>query len=80
MDFQIQDSEKTATGKTVTFLYKFTPGLSKQSLGHNVAVLAGLPDKVIKKAQQKAQVGTTNMRREIGGIWSDHIYDMISSL
>jgi len=38
----------------MTFLYRFLPGLCPASHGHNVARLAGLPEKVLKEAVAKS--------------------------
>merc|ERR1712232_130090 len=39
---------------TMTFLYRFLPGLCPASYGHNVARLAGLPETVLKEALKKS--------------------------
>ena len=39
----------------VTFLYKFRRGASESSFGINVARIAGLPQKVIEKAEAKSR-------------------------
>nr|QDO16203.1 DNA mismatch repair protein MSH6 [Lingulodinium polyedra] len=38
----------------MTFLYRFLPGLCPASYGHNVARLAGLPQKVLEEARAKS--------------------------
>ncbi|CAE7859015.1 MSH6 [Symbiodinium necroappetens] len=38
----------------MTFLYKFLPGLCPSSHGHNVAKIAGLPDKVLMEARARS--------------------------
>jgi len=38
----------------MTFLYKFLPGLCPSSHGHNVAKIAGLPDKVLAEARARS--------------------------
>lgn len=38
----------------MTFLYKFLPGLCPASHGHNVAKIAGLPEKVLREARKRS--------------------------
>lgn len=38
----------------MTFLYKFLPGLCPASHGHNVAQIAGLPEKVLAEARKRS--------------------------
>ena len=40
---------------TVDFLYKFAPGVASNSFGIYVAKLAGINDKVLKRAEMKAE-------------------------
>eukprot|EP00761_Pharyngomonas_kirbyi_P004414 gb/GECH01004418.1/.p1 GENE.gb/GECH01004418.1/~~gb/GECH01004418.1/.p1 ORF type:complete len:1061 (+),score=256.66 gb/GECH01004418.1/:1-3183(+) len=42
--------------REVTFLYKFTKGVSPKSYGLNVARMAGIPDHVIDKAEDMAKL------------------------
>eukprot|EP00397_Hematodinium_sp_SG-2012_P001305 GEMP01001306.1.p1 GENE.GEMP01001306.1~~GEMP01001306.1.p1 ORF type:complete len:1145 (+),score=265.37 GEMP01001306.1:50-3484(+) len=52
--FHLAADVDAQTGE-LTFLYKFTQGLCPDSHGHNVARLAGLPDKVAIMAREKSQ-------------------------
>lgn len=40
----------------LTFLYKLVVGAADQSFGLNVAAMAGLPETVVRRAAEKAQV------------------------
>jgi len=42
------------TTNEMTFLYKFLPGLCPASHGHNVAKIAGLPEKVLQEALERS--------------------------
>ncbi|XXQ38336.1 DNA mismatch repair protein [Plasmodiophora brassicae] len=48
-------SQLDTTTNTVTFLYKFVPGVCPGSFGINVAKMAGLPDDVVSLAEAMAK-------------------------
>ena len=51
MAFKQQDPSKS---DVITFLYKFVKGECPNSFGLNVARMAGLPKRVIRRAAEKA--------------------------
>ncbi|KAK2950013.1 putative DNA mismatch repair protein MSH6 [Blattamonas nauphoetae] len=57
------DDDKTP--QDVIFLYKVVPGICPRSFGMNVARLAGMPDGVVEKANQKAKELERNDKRNV---------------
>ena len=45
---------RKAESRAVIFLYKFIPGIADSSFGVGVAQMAGLPEKVLLRAEQKS--------------------------
>lgn len=55
-----------AEGDSITFLYQFTRGACPSSHGFHAARLAGLPEAIIRRGQQKAeQLAKEGMRRNL---------------
>eukprot|EP00486_Rosalina_sp_Unknown_P002659 CAMPEP_0201575108 /NCGR_PEP_ID=MMETSP0190_2-20130828/20085_1 /ASSEMBLY_ACC=CAM_ASM_000263 /TAXON_ID=37353 /ORGANISM="Rosalina sp." /LENGTH=1395 /DNA_ID=CAMNT_0048004309 /DNA_START=28 /DNA_END=4215 /DNA_ORIENTATION=+ len=51
-------------GNDITFLYKFTKGICNNSFGINCAKLAGMPQKMLMRAQEKADDLHKQMHKE----------------
>ena len=52
MDLYFMNSKVDDKTKDITFLYKFTKGICPESYGIEVAKLAGIPDKIIKRSNE----------------------------
>lgn len=49
------ENDEDPTQETITFLYKFAPGVCPKSYGFNAARLAGVPDPIIRNGHKKAK-------------------------
>ena len=60
----------------MTFLYKFLPGLCPASHGHNVAKIAGLPEKAGLKSTGNFQLGVKGLRKLKWGLGWCPVYKL----